>query len=222
MVWDHSHWRTPMQNHAVSGKQNAFRMICQWQIMSTTTLDYRMANMLGSILELWAKHRLIQSEIAMYSIQGFDGIIKQLMIKCICLMDQSECCLLNSWWFDDILSLVLMEHSTCKQVDLMEQSTCWWLISPFFSMVKPLQPAPKHFTANICGPSWPGLQIPTPGCARPARRWREVRDSWALAQGNGYGTTALNLYLLYVFIYVYIYIWIIIYVYFDINIYIYM
>ena len=106
---------------------------CQWQIMSTTTLDYRMANMLGSILELWAKHRLIQSEITMYSIQGFDGIIKQLMIKCICLMEQSECCLLNSWWFDDILSLVWMEQSTCKQVDLMEQSTCWWLISPFFS-----------------------------------------------------------------------------------------
>ena len=79
------------------------------------------------------KHRLIQSEITMYSIQGFDGIIKQLMIKCICLMEQSECCLLNSWWFDDILSLVWMEQSTCKQVDLMEQSTCWWLISPFFS-----------------------------------------------------------------------------------------
>ena len=86
--------------------------------MSTTTLAYRMANMLGSILELWAKHWLIQSEIAMYSIQGLGGIIKQLMI--ICLMEQS----------DDILSLVLMEQSTCKQVDfsifsvLMEQSTC--------------------------------------------------------------------------------------------------
>lgn len=55
-----------------------------------------MANMLGSILELWAKHWLIQSEITMYSIQGFDGIIKQLMIKCICLLEQAECCLLNS------------------------------------------------------------------------------------------------------------------------------
>ena len=29
------------------------------------------------------KHRLIQSEITMYSIQGFDGIIKQLTIKCM-------------------------------------------------------------------------------------------------------------------------------------------